>query len=244
MTARPEASEPTSAQEQFLAGVRRLLFGRPLATDEELEERLPKVKALATFSSDNLSSVAYASELIMFTLFAAGSTAFWLVMPISLLIVTVFVIIVISYRQTIRAYPSGGGSYIVAKENLGIGAALLAAAALLTDYVLTVSVSVAAGVLAITSAFPELEWLRVPLGVVAILFVMLINLRGLRESGTLFAAPTYLFLAITLGLIGFGMLRTLLGDTPHVTGVVAAAVPAETLGVLLLMRAFDRKSVV
>jgi amino acid transporter len=238
MTARPEASEPTKQGEMFVAGVRRLLFGRPLASDEELEERLPKVKALATFSSDNLSSVAYASELIMFTLLAAGSTAFWLVMPISLLIVTVFVIIVISYRQTIRAYPSGGGSYIVAKENLGIGPALLAAAALLTDYVLTVSVSVAAGVLAITSAFPELEWLRVPLGVVAILFVMLINLRGLRESGTLFAAPTYLFLAITLGLIGLGMLRTLLGDTPHVTGVVAAVVPAETLGVLLLMRAF------
>jgi amino acid transporter len=238
MTARPEASEPTKQGEMFVAGVRRLLFGRPLASDEELEERLPKVKALATFSSDNLSSVAYASELIMFTLLAAGSTAFWLVMPISLLIVTVFVIIVISYRQTIRAYPSGGGSYIVAKENLGIGPALLAAAALLTDYVLTVSVSVAAGVLAITSAFPELEWLRVPLGVVAILFVMLINLRGLRESGTLFAAPTYLFLAITLGLIGLGMLRTLLGDTPHVTGVVAAVVPAETLGVLLIMRAF------
>jgi amino acid transporter len=238
MTARPEASAPTRPQERLVAGVRRLLFGRPLATDEELEERLPKVKALATFSSDNLSSVAYASELIMFTLVAAGSTAFWLVMPISFLIVTIFVIIVISYRQTIRAYPSGGGSYIVAKENLGTGPALLAAAALLTDYVLTVSVSVAAGVLAITSAFPELEWLRVPLGVVAILFVMLINLRGLRESGTLFAAPTYLFLAITLGLIGFGLLRTVLGDTPEVSGVVPAAVPAETLGVLLLMRAF------
>jgi amino acid transporter len=238
MTARPEASAPTRPQERLVASVRRLLFGRPLATDEELEERLPKVKALATFSSDNLSSVAYASELIMFTLVAAGSTAFWLVMPISFLIVTIFVIIVISYRQTIRAYPSGGGSYIVAKENLGTGLALLAAAALLTDYVLTVSVSVAAGVLAITSAFPELEWLRVPLGVVAILFVMLINLRGLRESGTLFAAPTYLFLAITLGLIGFGLLRTVLGDTPEVSGVVPAAVPAETLGVLLLMRAF------
>jgi amino acid transporter len=238
MTARPEASAPTRPQERLVASVRRLLFGRPLATDEELEERLPKVKALATFSSDNLSSVAYASELIMFTLVAAGSTAFWLVMPISFLIVTIFVIIVISYRQTIRAYPSGGGSYIVAKENLGTGPALLAAAALLTDYVLTVSVSVAAGVLAITSAFPELEWLRVPLGVVAILFVMLINLRGLRESGTLFAAPTYLFLAITLSLIGFGLLRTVLGDTPEVSGVVPAAVPAETLGVLLLMRAF------
>ena len=238
MKARPEASAPTKPRERLVASARQLLFGRPLATEEELEERLPKVKALATFSSDNLSSVAYASELIMFTLLAAGSAAFWLVMPISFLIVTIFVIIVISYRQTIRAYPSGGGSYIVAKENLGTGPALLAAAALLTDYVLTVSVSVAAGVLAITSAFPELEWLRVPLGIAAIVFVMLINLRGLRESGTLFAAPTYLFLAITLGLIGLGMLRTLLGDTPHVTGVVAAAVPAETLGVLLLMRAF------
>ena len=238
ITARPEASAPTRSGERLLAGVRRVLFGRPLATDEELEERLPKVKALATFSSDNLSSVAYASELIMFTLLAAGSSAFWLVMPISILIVTIFGIIVVSYRQTIRAYPSGGGSYIVAKENLGTGPALLAAAALLTDYVLTVSVSVAAGVLAITSAFPELEWLRVPLGIVAILFVMLINLRGLRESGTLFAAPTYLFLAITLGLIGLGILRTVLGDVPHVTGVVPAVVPAETLGVLLLMRAF------
>jgi len=238
ITARPEASAPTRSGERLLAGVRRVLFGRPLATDEELEERLPKVKALATFSSDNLSSVAYASELIMFTLLAAGSSAFWLVMPISILIVTIFGIIVVSYRQTIRAYPSGGGSYIVAKENLGTGPALLAAAALLTDYVLTVSVSVAAGVLAITSAFPELEWLRVPLGIVAILFVMLINLRGLRESGTLFAAPTYLFLAITLGLIGLGVLRTVLGDVPHVTGVVPAVVPAETLGVLLLMRAF------
>jgi amino acid transporter len=238
MTARPAASAPTRSRDRLVANVRRVLFGRPLATDEELEERLPKVKALATFSSDNLSSVAYASELIMFTLLAAGSAAFWLVMPISILIVTIFVIIVISYRQTIRASPSGGGSYIVAKENLGTGPALLAAAALLTDYVLTVSVSVAAGVLAITSAFPALEWLRVPLGIVAILFVMLINLRGLRESGTLFAAPTYLFLLITLGLIGLGIVRTVLGDTPHVTGVVSAVVPAETLGVLLLMRAF------
>ncbi|HEY6013882.1 MAG TPA: hypothetical protein VIU37_07740, partial [Candidatus Limnocylindrales bacterium] len=137
---------------------------------------MPKIKALSTFSSDNLSSVAYATELIMFTLVAAGSSAFWLVMPISLLIVTIFVIIVVSYRQTIRAYPNGGGSYIVARENLGTGPALVAAAALLTDYVLTVSVSVAAGVLAITSAFPPLEPLRVPLGVAAILFVMVINL--------------------------------------------------------------------
>jgi amino acid transporter len=238
MKARPEAGAPTRSRDRAVANARRVLFGRPLATDQELEERLPKVKALATFSSDNLSSVAYATEQIMFTLFAVGSTAFWLVMPISILIVTIFVIIVISYRQTIRAYPSGGGSYIVAKENLGTMPALLAGAALLTDYVLTVSVSVAAGILAITSAFPELEGLRVHMGVVAILFVMLINLRGVRESGTLFAAPTYLFLAITLGLIGLGLVRTVLGDTPHVTGVVPAVVPAEAFGLLLLMRAF------
>ena len=238
MKARPEASAPTRSRDRAIATARRALFGRPLASDEEMEERLPKVKALATFSSDNLSSVAYATEQIMFTLFAVGAAAFWLVMPISILIVTIFVIIVISYRQTIRAYPSGGGSYIVAKENLGIGPALLAAAALLTDYVLTVSVSVAAGVLAITSALPEFEWARVPVGVGAILFVMLINLRGVRESGTLFAVPTYLFLAITLGLIGLGLVRTVIGDTPHVTGVVPASVQLESLSVILLMRAF------
>ncbi len=222
-----------------MADVRRFLFGRPLASDEELQERLPKVKALSTFSSDNLSSVAYATELIMFTLFAAGASAFWLVMPVSGLIVGIFIVIVISYRQTIRAYPSGGGSYIVARENLGTMPALLAAAALLTDYVLTVSVSVAAGIAAILSAFPgSLDGLRVPLGVAAILFVMLINLRGIRESGTIFAAPTYIFLASMLGLIALGVTRTLLGDPPHVTGVTPIHPVVESLSVLLLMRAF------
>jgi len=178
LTAKAAATAPTGTFERLSTGLRRFVFGRPLATEQEIEERLPKWKALSTFSSDNLSSVAYATELIMFTLLAAGTAAFWLVLPISGLIVTIFVIIVISYRQTIRAYPSGGGSYIVARENLGTGPALLAAAALLTDYVLTVSVSVAAGVLAVTSAFPDLDAVRVPLGVVSILFVMLINLRG------------------------------------------------------------------
>ena len=138
-----EAVAPTAPIDQVVWRLRRLLFGRLLRTEEELGERLSKVKALATFSSDNLSSVAYATEAIMFTLLAAGTTAFWLVLPISGLIVGVFLIIVISYRQTIRAYPSGGGSYIVAKENLGVLPAVIAAGALLTDYVLTVSVSVA-----------------------------------------------------------------------------------------------------
>ncbi|MFL5679773.1 MAG: APC family permease, partial [Chloroflexota bacterium] len=222
LVAKPAATAPVRPFERAVATGRRVLFGRPLATDEELRERLSSIKGLSTFSSDNLSSVAYATELIMFTLFAAGASAFWLVMPISLLIVGVFAIIVISYRQTIRAYPSGGGSYIVAKENLGIGAALVAAAALLTDYVLTVSVSVAAGIGAILSAFPgTFDALRVRLGVAAIVVVMLVNLRGLRESGTAFAAPTYIFLVSMLGLIAIGLVRTALGDPPHVTGVIA-----------------------
>jgi amino acid transporter len=238
MTVKPSAMAPTRPVGRLLAGVRRAVFGRALATEEEIEERLPIWKALATFSSDNLSSVAYATEAIMFTLLLAGQSAFWLVMPISALIITVFVIIVISYRQTIRAYPSGGGSYIVAKDNLGTLPALLAAAALLVDYVLTVSVSVAAGIAAVISAFPGTVELRVPLGIAAILFVMLINLRGIRESGTVFAAPTYVFLAMTLALISIGIGRTLLGDAPHVTGVTPISTPVEGLGVLLLMRAF------
>jgi amino acid transporter len=239
LSAKSAASVPTGMADRVAAGTRRIVFGRALATEEEQEERLPKWKALATFSSDNLSSVAYATEAIMFTLLAAGTGGFWLVMPISALIVTVFVIIVISYRQTIRAYPSGGGSYIVAKDNLGTKPALLAAAALLTDYVLTVSVSVAAGIAAILSAFPgQFDDLRVPLGVVAIVFVMLINLRGIRESGTVFAAPTYVFLLTTLAVVAIGITRTLLGDPPHVTGVSPITTPVEGLSLLLLMRAF------
>ena len=239
LVTKPAAIAPTRPAERFTVGLRHALFGRALASAEEIEERLPRWKALATFSSDNLSSVAYATEAIMFTLLAAGSASFWLVMPISALIITIFVIIVISYRQTIRAYPSGGGSYIVAKDNLGTVPALLAAAALLVDYVLTVSVSVAAGVAAILSAFPgQLDDLRVPLGVASIVFVMLINLRGIRESGTVFALPTYVFLGATLALIAIGIVRTALGDAPHVTGVTAITTPVEGLGVLLLMRAF------
>ena len=239
LTARPAAVEPNLPLERAAWRLRRAVFGRVLASEEEIEERLSKAKALATFSSDNLSSVAYATELIMFSLLAAGAGAFWLVMPISGLIVTIFLIIVISYRQTIRAYPSGGGSYIVAKENLGQGAGLVAAAALLTDYVLTVSVSVAAGIAAVLSAFPgALDELRVPLSVGAILLVMTINLRGIRESGTIFAIPTYVFLVTTLGLIAIGIARVVLGQPPHVDGVVEATLPIESLSALVLMRAF------
>ena len=239
VTARAAAIEPDRPLDRMAARLRRVLFGRPLASDEESQERLGIVQALAVFSSDNLSSVAYATEATMFTLLAAGTGAFWLTVPISGLIALILGIIVVSYRQTIRAYPGGGGSYIVAKENLGTGAGLVAAAALLTDYVLTVSVSVAAGVAAIVSAFPgSVGGYAVEISAVAILLVMIVNLRGVRESGAVFAIPTYIFLATTLALIGLGIVRTVLGDTPRVTDVHIATVTTESLSVLLVMRAF------
>ena len=239
LTARPAATAPISTADQVLTRARHALSGRPLASSEERGERLGRAQALAVFSSDNLSSVAYATEAILFTLLAAGAGTFWIALPISALIAAVLGIIVISYRQTIRAYPGGGGSYIVARENLGTGAGLVAAAALLTDYVLTVSVSVAAGVAALTSAFPgDLVGLRVPIAVVLIIVVTVVNLRGIRDSGSVFAIPTYVFLLSMLGLIGFGLLRLIIGAAPAVTGVVPMAVAPESLGLLLLARAF------
>jgi amino acid transporter len=239
VTARPAAIAPRQPLDRVAARGRRFLFGRPLASEEEADERLSIPKALAVFSSDNLSSVAYATEAIMFTLLAAGTAAFWLTIPISILIVAILGIIVVSYRQTIRAYPSGGGSYIVAKENLGTLAGLTAAAALLVDYVLTVSVSVAAGVAAVTSALPGISpELRVPIATAFIVAVMLVNLRGIRESGAIFAIPTYVFLVSMLALITIGVGRTLLGDIPQVGDIRAVSVPVESLSLLLLMRAF------
>jgi amino acid transporter len=233
------AGDAPDAVGQLAAKARRVLFGRPLATDEEAAERLSKTKALAVFSSDNLSSVAYATEAILFTLLAAGTATFWLTLPISLVIVAILGIIVISYRQTIAAYPNGGGSYIVAKANLGPVAGLVAAGALLVDYVLTVSVSVAAGIAAISSAFPgPLADYRVELAAVAIVVVMLVNLRGVRESGTVFAVPTYVFLVSMLALIAIGIGRAVLGDPPTVNDVTPTIVAPETLGLLLILRAF------
>ena len=239
MAARLAADEPRTAVERWLVAVRRALFGRPLASEEELAERLPIWKALPVFSSDVMSSVAYATEASLYTLVAAGTATFWLIMPISAVIVAVLALVTISYRQTIRAYPNGGGSYIVAHANLGELPGLVAAAALLVDYVLTVAVSVSAGVFALTSLFPALNQIAVPLIVFFIVLVMTVNLRGLRESGTAFAAPTYVFLGLTLSLIGIGIVRTILGDAPQVTGVTpVAGIAPETLGLLLVMRAF------
>jgi amino acid transporter len=238
VVARPSAIEPRTRLARATSATRRVLFGHPLATAQEIDERLPKWKALAVFSSDVLSSVAYATEAIMFTLLAVGTVAFGYVVPIAVLIVGLLFVVTFSYRQTIRAYPGGGGSYIVARANLGQLPGLVAAAALLTDYVLTVAVSVSSGIFNLASAFPVLHDVTVPLIVVAILLVMLVNLRGIRESGTVFALPTYAFMASVILLVVVGVVRIAVGDAPHVTDVVPIAVQAETMSLLLLMRAF------
>src|SRR5947199_659420 len=191
---------------------KRLLLGRPLATSRLEHERLGKPTALAVFSSDNMSSVAYATEEILRVLIpVVGIAAFTLVMPITIAVVVVEAILIFSYRQTIKAYPSAGGAYIVTKDNLGLLPAQLAGVALLTDYVLTVSVSTAAGVQAISSVIPLSVAVRIGL---SLLFVWLIaygNLLGVRESGRIFATPTYVFIASLFLTCGVGMYEVLTG---------------------------------
>lgn len=238
MVAKTTAIVPTTRLGRLGYGLRRLAFGRVLSTEEELEQRLPKWKALPTFSSDVMSSVAYASEASLFTLAVAGAAAFSYLMPISLLIIGLLFVVTFSYRQTIRAYPNGGGSYIVAHANLGVLPGLVAAASLLVDYVLTVAVSVSSGVYNLAAALPFLSGVEVPLIVVCILLVMAVNLRGLRESGTIFALPTYIFLGSMLLLIGLGVARTLLGEHLQAPPTVPFAPSAESLGLIVLMRAF------
>ncbi len=184
--------------------LKRLFVGSPLPTAQQRHERLGRATALAVFASDALSSVAYATEEILLVLILAGTVALSYSLPIAIAIAILIAIVVSSYRQTIRAYPQGGGAYIVSKDNLGTTAGLVAGAALLIDYVLTVAVSVAAGVAALTSAVPFLFRYRVPLCVLAVAAVSVANLRGLRESGKLFAAPTYLFIGSLGALIAYG----------------------------------------
>ena len=202
-----------------MASLKRLLVGSPIRTERLTHERITKKTALAVFSSDALSSTAYATEEILLVLAAAymvGQTqAFSRVVPITIGIASLLVIVAISYRQTIHAYPSGGGAYIVAKDNLGTIPGLIAGASLLVDYILTVSVSVAAGVAAITSTFvgTRLAWLdnhRVAFCIFFIAFVAIANLRGVRESGALFAGPTYAFIVSFLFMIAYGLVRVYL----------------------------------
>jgi amino acid transporter len=216
--------------------LRRLLIGEPIHSELEVHERLTKKKALAVFSSDALSSVAYAPQETLLVLLAAGVAAAWWSLPIALAVIALLAIVVTSYRQTIYAYPSGGGSYIVAKDNLGELPGLAAAAALAVGYILTVSVSIASAVDQLIAAVPALDWLRVWLGVGAVGLVTLANLRGIRESGNIFAVPTYVFLVAMYALVAAGLY---LLTTDHLVIPHTEAPPVtEELTLFLLLRAF------
>lgn len=228
-----------SSRDSSGRSLRKLLIGSPLATSQMVHERLTKVKALAVFSSDALSSVAYGTEEIMLVLILAGSGAVGLSWPIGLGIATLLVIVASSYYQTIHAYPKGGGAYIVAHDNLGQLPGLIAAAALLTDYILTVSVSVTSGVAALTSAFPILYPYRITIGVIFVATVMTLNLRGVRESGTVFSIPTYLFVITMMGMIGAGLFRWVsLGLPPAQPPQIEYPV-TQALTLFLILRAFS-----
>lgn len=216
----------------------RIVFGTPLTTYEESQHRLTKVKALAVFSSDALSSVAYAPEEILLVLVAASSMALGYSVPIALVIVLLLAIVTFSYYQTIHGYPSGGGAYIVAHTNLGQWPGLTAAAALLIGYVLTVSVSIAAGMAAITSLSPDLLPYRVLLALLAIVLITWANLRGVKESGTVFSVPTYLFIAIFVLTIVVGLMRLATGTLSPVEPHETLTQGAEAISLLLVLRAF------
>ena len=232
---RSEATTPRGGLPLLWSRLKRLTIGEPLATAAAGHERLTKVKALAVLSSDALSSVAYATEEILKVLLLAGTAALWVSLPIAGVIVALLLIVGFSYRQTIKAYPKGGGSYIVAKDNLGTLPGLTAGASLLTSYVLTVAVSVAAGVLALTSAYPELDPWRVQLGIGLIALITLINLRGIRESGTIFMLPTYAFLACMAALLALGFARYGFAEPLPPRDFVP---PAQALTFFLALRAF------
>jgi amino acid transporter len=228
-TDRPEA----------LDAVKRFVVGRPRATAELSETLLSKTLALPIFASDPLSSVAYATEAALVVLVGASITAAHLVLPVSIAIAAVLGIVVLSYTQTVRAYETSGGAYVVAKENLGTLPSLIAAAALLVDYVLTVAVSVAAGVLAITSTAPSLAAHKVGLSLGFVVLLTLVNLRGVRESGIAFAVPTYAWVAVMYVMIATGIGKCVVGSCPraHVPDPIAFGAVG-SVGVFVLLRAF------
>ena len=229
-----------------LRRLRTFLIGRPIHSEREEHERLTKVKALAIFSSDNISSSAYGPEEIMRVLALVGAGAISLTLPLAGLITVMLAIVTLSYRQTIKAYPHGASSYIVASDNLGSGAGVLAAAALLIGYVVTVAVSVSAGVAALTSIVPDLYEQRVLISSVLVGGLMIGNLRGIRESGTIFMIPTYAYIVAMLAILGYGIARTIMGDVPRFEAPAAwetVEQGGQALGLFLILRAFSQGAV-
>ena len=218
--------------------LKRFLLGKPIPSHLAHHERLSRVTGLAVLSSDALSSVAYATDFILATLLVAGVGAFRYAVPISLVIASLLAVVAFSYRQTIYAYPRGGGAYIVAKENISQTAGLIAAASLLVDYTLTVAVSISAGVLTITSAVPQLDAYRVELCLAFLAILTIGNLRGIRESGRIFAVPTYFFVATISVLIVGGLIRYLTGAVVPTDAPLPPEAGHQPLTIFLLLTAF------
>ena len=245
LTAKASASLVPAASRGPLEAVRRTLFGRRLSNEEEAFERLPKKLALPIFSSDAISSSAYATEEILRVFVVAGAGALLISVQMAIAIAVLLAVVSLSYRQVCRAYPSGGGAYVVARENLSPLMGLVAAAALLIDYVMTVAVSTASAVAQVYSVVPSLYDIRIEIALVAIALVTIANLRGLREAGLFFASPTYLFIGLTFLVIGLGLFRIATGQGPAASTPVEQLVPfgTEPLGIILLLRAFAAGSV-
>jgi amino acid transporter len=245
LVAREAASVPRTPAGRAFARIRSVLFGRPLSTHEEITERLSKTKALAIFSSDPISSSAYATEEILRVLVLAGAGALFLSLPVAAGVAFLLAAVAISYRQIVHAYPSGGGDYAVARRNLPMLGSLVVAGALLVDYVMTVSVSTASAAEQVISAVPELHDWKLVIGVVAILLITIANLRGLRESGNIFAIPTYLFVVSALVMIAIGVFRVVVNGEGAAPALEDQGTPdlLSGVGIFLLIKAFASGSV-
>lgn len=245
LVAKESASMPRTPAGRLFARLRGVLFGRPLSTHEEITQRLPKTKALAIFSSDPISSSAYATEEILRVLVVAGAGALFLSLPVAAGIALLLATVSISYRQIVHAYPSGGGDYAVARRNLPALGSLVVGGALLVDYVMTVAVSTASAAEQVISAAPELHDWKLVIGVFAIVLITIANLRGLRESGNIFAIPTYLFVGSAMVMIAVGVFRVVINGEGAVPVVPPSGTPdpLQAFGILLIIRAFASGSV-
>ena len=244
LVAREAASAPRTPAGRAFARVRAVVFGRPLASEAEIEERLSKKKALAIFSSDAISSSAYATEEILRVLIVGGAAAMLLSIEVAIAIAVLLAVVSLSYRQVCRAYPNGGGAYVVARTNLAPIFGLIAAASLLIDYVMTVSVSTASAIAQIQSVVPAAYDYRIQIAFVSIGLITVANLRGLRESGNIFAVPTYLFVGLALAIVVIGGWQIVTGTAePLPAEPTALPLGSEAIGLLLLLKAFAGGSV-
>ncbi|CAM3986905.1 APC family permease [Mesobacillus zeae] len=221
----------------MVSSIKRFLIGRPLKSTELGEQKLNKTKALAVLSSDALSSVAYGPEQILIVLYTIGLAAFWYSLPIALGVLILLTALILSYRQIIFAYPHGGGAYVVSKSNLGVNPGLIAGGSLLVDYILTVAVSVSAGTDALTSAFPNLHQYNVEIAIAFVIFITLLNLRGVTESASILAYPVYLFVLSMFILIGAGIYNILTGAVPAELHTPIGT-PVAGVSLFILLRAF------